>query len=327
MDIYNDTSRQRAIVTPWGEDLIGAIDLPLGYVVPLNLYFMSPDLLHPRAPYDIIRYAAASITAQLKRDGVAADAATSAFSEIVPNWLAGPTSSAAVTITIASPGVITWTGHGFAVGQAVVFSSTGALPTGLVANQIYYVSQITTNTFQVSATFGGPSVNTSGSQSGTHTGYAVTSVTRVTSGTSTKGEYDRIQLVAPPGSGSYFLNLRGGIMQLKGAVSATARIYPTVSSPQEVEAAFASSIGAPFSAEFVSPTCVDIHGSACPGTAPFIQEVNVSDLQFLFGWSGTLDLTAVPSNLAGVLTYLILLLTPSGGGQQRTLKLPVNLVG
>lgn len=87
-----------------------------------------------------------------------------------------PYNSATVTITIASPGVITWTGHGFSNGQAVAFTTTGALPTGLSANTTYYVVNATTNTFQVSATVGGAAINTSGSQSGTHTGHQVYSI-------------------------------------------------------------------------------------------------------------------------------------------------------
>jgi hypothetical protein len=79
-----------------------------------------------------------------------------------------PTSSV-VTMTIASPGVITWNAHGLVAGTAVGLSTTGALPTGLVAGTTYYVVNPTTNTFQLAATIGGAAINTSGSQSGVHT--------------------------------------------------------------------------------------------------------------------------------------------------------------
>ena len=82
------------------------------------------------------------------------------------------TSSSAVTITIASPAVVTWAGHGLAADTPVVLLTTGALPTGLSANTVYYVSSPATNTFQLAATKGGTAINTSGSQSGTHTAYA-----------------------------------------------------------------------------------------------------------------------------------------------------------
>lgn len=76
-----------------------------------------------------------------------------------------------VTVTIASPGVFTLTAHGFVPGQVVYFSTTGALPTGLTAGTAYYIitAGLTADAFEVSTTIGGTAVNTSGSQSGTHT--------------------------------------------------------------------------------------------------------------------------------------------------------------
>lgn len=74
------------------------------------------------------------------------------------------------TVTIASPAVFTSTDHELQVGAIVVFSTTGALPTGLTAGREYYVilTGLTANTFRVSETPDGDAVNTSGSQSGTH---------------------------------------------------------------------------------------------------------------------------------------------------------------
>jgi hypothetical protein len=76
---------------------------------------------------------------------------------------------ATVTITIASPAVVSYSSHPFAVGDQVVFSTTGALPTGLTAGTVYYVisAGFGANSFRVSATSGGTAVNTSGTQSGT----------------------------------------------------------------------------------------------------------------------------------------------------------------
>ena len=87
-----------------------------------------------------------------------------------------PTTSAEVfaqkgtsTMTIASPCVVTFNSHGFAANQKVFFTTTGALPTGVVANTPYYVRNPSTNTFELSTVSGGSSLTTSGSQSGTHT--------------------------------------------------------------------------------------------------------------------------------------------------------------
>ena len=92
--------------------------------------------------------------------------------------------AAVVAITIASPGVITWTSHGLAANAPVQLTTTGALPTGLVSQnsiggqQIYYVvgASITANTFQVSLAPGGAAINTSGTQSGTQTAFSYTTM-------------------------------------------------------------------------------------------------------------------------------------------------------
>ena len=78
--------------------------------------------------------------------------------------------SSTVTVTIATPGVFSLTAHGFTTGDIVILATTGALPTGLLPETDYYViaSGLTANAFQVSATSGGSAVNTTGSQSGTH---------------------------------------------------------------------------------------------------------------------------------------------------------------
>jgi|GEM_PF-669018 len=79
--------------------------------------------------------------------------------------------SAPVTISNASPAVVTWAAHGLTVGSEVVFSTTGALPTGLTAGTTYYIisAGFTTGAFQVSATLGGAAINTSSAGSGVHT--------------------------------------------------------------------------------------------------------------------------------------------------------------
>jgi len=71
-------------------------------------------------------------------------------------------------ITIASPGVATVTAHGFPAWTGIVFAGAGTLPTGLVKGALYYVasSGLATDTFQIAATVGGASINTTGSFAG-----------------------------------------------------------------------------------------------------------------------------------------------------------------
>jgi len=82
----------------------------------------------------------------------------------------GKTSLGTCTISIASPGVITFTAHGLVATDPVVFTTSGTLPTGIVAGTTYYVKTVlTTDTFTITATPNGTVIDTSGSQSGTHT--------------------------------------------------------------------------------------------------------------------------------------------------------------
>jgi hypothetical protein len=88
------------------------------------------------------------------------------------------------TMTIASPAVITRSSHGLTNGSLVYFTTTGALPTGLLPNVNYFVINSATNTFNLSLTLSGSAINTSGTQSGTHTLFRETAPTTRPDGTS-----------------------------------------------------------------------------------------------------------------------------------------------
>lgn len=77
----------------------------------------------------------------------------------------------AVTISVATPAVITKTAHGLIAGTPFRLSSTGTLPTGFSDSTTYYVlaTGLTADAFQASLTAGGAAINTSGAGSGTHT--------------------------------------------------------------------------------------------------------------------------------------------------------------
>jgi len=96
---------------------------------------------------------------------------------IVSTAFANTVGTATVTITIATPGVITWTAHGLVTGSPVVFTTTGALPTGITAGTTYFAitsSTLGVNTFQIATSAAnaaaGTAVATSGTQSGVQTG-------------------------------------------------------------------------------------------------------------------------------------------------------------
>jgi hypothetical protein len=73
-----------------------------------------------------------------------------------------------VTMTIASPCVVT-ANINLADATPVTFSTSGWLPTGLLPGVTYYTKYITATTFNLAATSGGASINTSGTQSGNQT--------------------------------------------------------------------------------------------------------------------------------------------------------------
>lgn len=81
--------------------------------------------------------------------------------------------SATVTMTIATPCVVTHTSHGLSTGDRIVLYTTGALPTGVSAYTAYYIIKVDSNSYNLATTLANASAGTkvasSGSQSGTHT--------------------------------------------------------------------------------------------------------------------------------------------------------------
>jgi hypothetical protein len=91
------------------------------------------------------------------------------------SWVPVSKVEALTSISNASPAVFTLTAHGMSIGDAIVLSTTGALPTGLTVGTVYYVAttSFTTGSFKVSTTLAGALagtglVNTSSAGSGTH---------------------------------------------------------------------------------------------------------------------------------------------------------------
>ena len=74
--------------------------------------------------------------------------------------------------------MVTYTSHGLYTGQRIQLTTTGTLPTGLTASTSYYVIYVDANSFQLATSLvnaaAGTAINTSSTQSGTHTLTAVT---------------------------------------------------------------------------------------------------------------------------------------------------------
>ncbi|RVP32284.1 hypothetical protein CN082_04560 [Sinorhizobium meliloti] len=124
---------------------------------------------------------------------------------------APPAKTSTVTITVATPGVISWNAHGLAAGTPVKFSTTGALPTGLTAGTTYFVVSPSANDFQVAATPGGAAIATSGTQSGTHT------ATTAPTGTA-KYFYGIVMTAQENGGGANTARLLQGNVEINSAV-------------------------------------------------------------------------------------------------------------
>jgi len=76
-------------------------------------------------------------------------------------------SPSAVSITVATPAVFTASDH-YEEGAPIYLETSGALPTGLLTGQLYYVRNYEAGVFNVSATPNGLLVNTSATGTGTN---------------------------------------------------------------------------------------------------------------------------------------------------------------
>lgn len=84
----------------------------------------------------------------------------------VYNTATAPTyTTASVSVSVGSPGVVSHAGHTFLNNDPVVFTA-GTLPTGLVVGTVYFVrNSVAGVSYELSATSGGASINTTGSPS------------------------------------------------------------------------------------------------------------------------------------------------------------------
>lgn len=111
----------------------------------------------------------------------------------------GVSATSTVTISNASPAVISWTSHGLSVNQPMTFTTTGALPTGLTAGTAYYVisAGFGANSFEVSTTVGGSAINTSSAGSGVQTAATATAQEPPITAMTIKGATQQVNFAQP----------------------------------------------------------------------------------------------------------------------------------
>lgn len=140
-----------------------------------------------------------------------------------------PGTSTTVTISQASPGVVSWTGHGIIGVGALQFTTTGSLPTGLTAGTQYYAVPINANSFNVASSvanaLAGSFINTTSAGSGVQTAYSygiATTSNDICGITLTPGDYDVWGVVGTIYSG-------GTIAAQSGWINTTSKTLPSPS--------------------------------------------------------------------------------------------------
>lgn len=121
--------------------------------------------------------------------------------------------SSTVTMTVATPGVVTWTAHGLSNDTAIRFSTTGALP-GLTAGTTYYVLNATANTFNVAATKGGTAITTFGPNTPTHTAGVLYSIGDLVSSSGINYYCISQHAIQAPPNATYWYPLTGSIYEI-----------------------------------------------------------------------------------------------------------------
>lgn len=137
---------------------------------------------YTRAPY--VLFGAGETTTARATAELDADKVTSVIITTGGTYSTAPTvtfvqNALEITISVGSPAVITWPNHGLPIGTTVYLKTTGTLPTGFAQNTVYYIATpgYASGSFQISATNGGSSIITTGTQSGIHTMFTAAGLT------------------------------------------------------------------------------------------------------------------------------------------------------
>lgn len=225
----------------------------------------------PGSAREVIRYAGRKIQNF--------DANASTFTDIYED--SALSSGTTVTITIASPGVVTFTAHGLAPTDPVVFTTTGALPTGITAGTTYYVKTVlTSNTFTITATPNGSVINTSGSQSGIQTAKTFNTLFLASSTT--------IPVVT-----SMFNTATAGVLWSAGG--GQTRVYGVYSDTKATENGVIPPSG-------TLSTSVGAGGGAFAGTGTYWYAVSLRKASTQAEGNATLDISAAVANVTDQVT-------------------------
>jgi len=108
-------------------------------------------------------------------------------------------SQAMTSISNGTPAVVTKVNHGYSSGDAIKFTTTGALPSGLSTSTVYYVRKDTNDAFNLCLTYADAIANTN-----------KVATTDAGSGTHTAVKY-LCGIVYAKADGLYFINAAGSV--------------------------------------------------------------------------------------------------------------------
>lgn len=179
MLLFVNADTQEIVSAAITEQPVQEIRIPRASNVPIHIQFVRDGVVYdPEATIATILTSSEANPTVITTDGAhgfttgdsvtiedhTGDPKAISYSSISPFYTA--------TITVASPAVVTTaTLHGLAAGDPIKFETDDALPSGIVSGVTYFVlsTSLTTTTFRFALTAGGSAINTSGTQSGTHT--------------------------------------------------------------------------------------------------------------------------------------------------------------
>lgn len=230
------------------------------------------------------------------------------YYEVYNTAITGPTianTGQTATITIAAPGVVTVT-TAPNNGTIVVFTTTGALPTGITAGVQYFVINQTSTTFQISSTRGGTAITTTGSQSGTQTATFYSSIVNVGVNLSANTRYAYEIFTAFAKTSANAATVQYAITQATGTIAShayevlsnTAATAVTVAGTSQMSNYITTGFNTPVSITAVSNTAASNHNILIKG----ILDVTTASTNVNF----TLGMNAAPTTSTfGQGTYIL----------------------
>jgi hypothetical protein len=231
------------------------------------------------------------------------------YYEVYNTAITGPTianTGQTATFTIAAPAVVTVT-TAPNNGTIVVFTTTGALPTGLTVGVEYFVINQTATTFQVSLTRGGTAITTTGTQSGTHTATFYSSIFNVGVNLSATTRYAYELYTTFAKTSANAATVQYAITQATGSISSHAYEVFSNTAASAVTVAAASQMANYITTGFTTPVSVTGASAAAGSTHTIlikgILDINTASTNVNF----TLGMNAAPTTSTfGIGSYVLI---------------------